>query len=98
LQPDDLDQNNVLHVRRVIYDRQMELLEKEKQFPLDGVVHADLIRRLRALGVGHQWVFHSRKGTPVDLGNAAVATCIRQRQPSAASSGAGMISAIPWFA
>jgi integrase len=70
LQPDDLDQNNVLHVRRVIYDRQMELLEKEKQFPLDAVVHADLIRRLRALGVGHQWVFHSRKGTPVYLCNA----------------------------
>lgn len=34
------------------------------------MVHADLIRRLRALGVGHQWAFHSRKGTPVDLGNA----------------------------
>jgi integrase len=83
LQPDDLDQNNVLHVRRVIYDRQMELLEKEKQFPLDAVVHADLIRRLRALGVGHQWVFHSRKGTPVDLGNARR----RYLHPAAAAIG-----------
>jgi hypothetical protein len=32
LQPDDLDQNNVLHVRRVIYDRQMELLERKSSF------------------------------------------------------------------
>jgi len=83
LQPDDLDQNNVLHVRRVIYDRQMELLEKDKQFPLDAVVHADLIRRLRALGVGHLWVFHSRKGTPVDLGNARR----RYLHPAAAAIG-----------
>jgi integrase len=83
LQPDDLDQNNVLHVRRVIYDRQMELLEKEKQFPLDAVVHADLIRRLRALGVGQEWIFHSRAGTPVDLGNARR----RHLHPAAAAIG-----------
>jgi integrase len=50
---------------------------------LDAVVHADLIRRLRALGVGHQWAFHSRKGTPVDLGNARR----RYLHPAAAAIG-----------
>jgi integrase len=34
------------------------------------VVHADLLRRIRKLGEGHEWVFRSRAGTPVNPGNA----------------------------
>jgi integrase len=40
------------------------------QLPLDAVVHADIIQRIRGLGAGQKWVFHSRKGPPVNLGNA----------------------------
>jgi hypothetical protein len=99
LKPADLDEESVLHVRRVICDRQEELLEKEKQFPLDAaVVHADLIRRMRALGEGQEWIFHSRKRTPIDLGN----TRRRHLHPAAkaigVSSGAGKIFATPLFA
>jgi hypothetical protein len=48
--------------------------EKEQQknvFPLDALDanHADLIRRIRALGEGHEWVFRSRTGTPINPGN-----------------------------
>jgi integrase len=30
----------------------------------------ELVHRLRALGEGHEWVFRSRKGTPINPGNA----------------------------
>jgi integrase len=70
LQPSDLDEQNVIHVRRIIYGGQAEMLEKEEQYPLDAVVHADLIRRMRTLGQGQEWIFHSRKGTLLSLGNA----------------------------
>jgi hypothetical protein len=60
LQPHDLDENNVLHIRRVVYEGEVEVLEKEQSLPLDSVVHADLIRRIRALGDGRKWVFQSR--------------------------------------
>jgi integrase len=70
LQPADLDAANVLWIRRVIYNGKVEVLDKPQQLPLNSVVHADLIRRMRALGVGHEWIFHSRSGTPVNLGNA----------------------------
>jgi len=66
----DLDDNNVLHIRRVIYKGRVEELEKEQVLPLDQPEHAELIRRLRALGANHEWVFHSRKGTPINPGNA----------------------------
>jgi len=83
LQPDDLDENNVLHIRRVIYEGEVEVLEKEQLLPLDSVVHADLIRRIRALGVGRKWVFQSRAGTPINSGN------VRRRflHPAAAAVG-----------
>jgi len=32
-------------------------------------VHADLIRRIRELGVGKKWVFQSRAGTPINSDN-----------------------------
>ena len=72
LQPGDLDEANVLTIRRVIYNSEaVPLKEDEVQvLPLDAVVHADLIRRLRALGAGQKWVFQSRTGTPVNTGNA----------------------------
>ena len=70
IKPSDLDDNNVLHIRRVIYNGRPEELEKEQLLPLDQPEHADLVRRLRSLGAGHEWVFHSRKGTPIDPGNA----------------------------
>lgn len=83
LQPDDLDENNVLHIRRVVYEGQVEVLEKEQLLPLDSVVHADLIRRIRELGVGKKWVFQSRAGTPINSGN------VRRRflHPAAAAVG-----------
>lgn len=43
---------------------------KEEPYPLDAVVHADLIRRMRGVGQGQEWIFHSRKGTLLSLGNA----------------------------
>ena len=72
IKPTDLDDTNVLHIRRVISNgRVEELAEEEHQvLPLDQPEHAELVRRLRALGKGHEWVFHSRKGTPINPGNA----------------------------
>jgi len=69
LRPHDLDENNVLHIRRVVYQGKVEVLEKEPLLLLDSVVHADLIRPIRVSGVGKKWVFQSRAGTPVDSGN-----------------------------
>lgn len=71
IQPADLDSNNILHIRRVVYDGRVEELEREELIPLDAPEHAELIRRMRALGEGHKWVFHNlRKDTPLNLGNA----------------------------
>jgi integrase len=83
VQPTDLDEANVLHIRRIIYNGKVEILENEQSFPLDAVVHADLIRRIRALGEGHEWVFHSNVGTPINLGNARR----RYLHPAAAAIG-----------
>jgi integrase len=87
LQPDDLDTNNVLHVKRIIYDGEVVLLTKEELkknvFPLDAVVHGDLIRRMRSLGDGQQWIFRSRANTPINLGNARR----RYLHPTAAAIG-----------
>ena len=70
-------------IRRVVYEGQVEVLEKEQLLPLDSVVHADLIRRIRELGVGKKWVFQSRAGTPINSGN------VRRRflHPAAAAVG-----------
>jgi integrase len=70
LKPTDLDDNNVLHIRRVIYKGRVEELEKEQVLPLGQREHAELVRRLRTLGANHEWVFRSREGTPLDPGNA----------------------------
>ena len=80
LQPADLDAKNVLHVRRVIYGTgthkrvipltDSEGREKEEIYPLDAVVHVELLQRLRTLGAGAKWILHGRTGEPVDLGNA----------------------------
>jgi integrase len=74
LQPGDLDAKNVLRVKRVIYKNEVipltdaELLKHV--FPLDALVHAELLQRLRALGSGAKWIFHGRSGEPLNLGNA----------------------------
>jgi len=83
LQPDDLDAKNVLHVRRVIYKGRVIPLDKEECYPLDAVVHAELLRRLRTLGAGTKWILHGRTGEPVDLGNARK----RKLHPTAAAIG-----------
>jgi integrase len=83
LQPPDLDVNNLLHVRRVIYKRRVIPLEKEECYPLDAVVHAELLQRLRSLGTGATWILHGRTGEPVDLGNARK----RKLHPTAAAIG-----------
>ena len=70
IKPTDLDANNVLHIRRVIYHGRVEELEEEQLLPLDQPEHAELVGRLRSLGGNHKWVFRSRKGTPIDPGNA----------------------------
>jgi integrase len=70
LRPGDLDAENVLHVRRIIYNGQTTELEKEQTVPLDAPEHAELVRRLRAISADHEWVFCSRTGTPINPGNA----------------------------
>jgi integrase len=47
----------------------VEELEEEQLLPLDQTQHAELVRRLRTLGKDNEWVFHSRKGTPINPGN-----------------------------
>jgi len=69
IQPGDLDDANVLRIRRVVYNGAVEELEQEQVLPL-GEEHAELIARIRRLGAGHRWVFHTRKDTPINPGNA----------------------------
>ena len=72
IKPTDLGDDNALHIRRVIVNGRVEELEENEQqvVPLDQPKHAELVRRLRVLGEGHEWIFHSRKGTPLNPGNA----------------------------
>lgn len=74
LQPHDLDDQNVLHFRRIICRRRVEELKEDEQIhmPLDpnDYWHAELIRRLLKLGEGKKWIFQSRAGTPIDHNNA----------------------------
>jgi integrase len=71
LRPSDLDEHNVLHIRRVIYERQLVDFEESEHesIPLDSPMHAELVSRLRQLGEGHNWIFHTRAGTPLDPHN-----------------------------
>ena len=59
---------NVLHVTRRIYDGDVDAVKSkrsERKLPVDSVLQA----RMEKLGKG-QWVFRSRKGTPLNPGNA----------------------------
>lgn len=71
LRPSDLDEHNVLHIRRALYDRKAVEFEPSEyeRIPLDSPAHAELVKRLRQLGDGHEFIFHSRKGTPIDPHN-----------------------------
>lgn len=74
LQPHDLDDDYVLHFRRIMYKRRVEELKEDEQIhmPLDpdDNRHGELIRRLRKLGTGTKWIFQSRTGTIADHNNA----------------------------
>ena len=71
IQPSDLDSNNILHIRRIVYDGRIEELEQEELVPIDSPEHQALVQRMRKLGEGHQWVFHAKRtDTPLNLGNA----------------------------
>jgi integrase len=85
LQPHDLDDDCVLHFRRIIYKRRVAELKEDEQIhmPLDPVEHAELIQRLRKLGEGKKWIFQSRAGTPIDHNNARG----RYLKPAAAAVG-----------
>ena len=85
LQPHDLDDDCVLHFRRIIYKRRVVELKEDEQIhmPLDPDEHAELIQRLRKLGEGKKWIFQSRAGTPIDHNNARR----RHLKPAAAAVG-----------
>jgi len=85
IKPTDVEDNNVLRIRRLICNGQVEELAEEEQqvLPLDQRDHAELVRRLRVLGKDREWVFHSRKGSPINPGNARR----RHLQPAAEAAG-----------
>lgn len=61
-------ENNVLSVSRRIYVGDVDAvksLPSVRKLPLD----AKLVERLRTLGEGHEWVFRSGAGTPINPGN-----------------------------
>ncbi len=71
LKPSDLDSENVLHIRQAMYDGKLVEFEEHEyeRIPLDAPLHAELVRRMRALGEGHDWIFRSKRGTPLNPGN-----------------------------
>jgi len=85
LQPHDLDDNCVLHFRRIICKRRVVELKDDEQIhmPLDSVEHAELIQRMRKLGDGKKWIFQNRAGTPIDHNNGRR----RYLKPAAAAVG-----------
>jgi integrase len=76
LRPSDLDEHNVLHIRRALYERKAVEFEPSEfeRIPLDSPAHAELVKRLRQLGDGHDWIFRSRRGTPIDPHNGLMRT------------------------
>jgi integrase len=61
-------ETNVLHVTRRIYDGDVDAVKSrrsERKLPVDPI----LMTRMEKLGKG-EWVFRSRKGTPLNPGNA----------------------------
>jgi integrase len=87
LQPTDLGEDCVLHIRRVVYNGRIIPLNESEQLhlPLDAIAHKELVRRIRNLGKGHTWVFHSRRGTLLNPGNA------RRRYLHPAAKAAGVV-------
>jgi len=85
LQPHDLDDDCVLHFRRIVCKRRVEELKEDEQIhlPLDPVEHAELIQRMRKLGEGKKWIFQNRAGTPIDHNNGRR----RYLKPAAAAVG-----------
>jgi integrase len=57
---------NVLRIQRVIYNGKVYDLKPEEQ-RMAPITDAALLERLRLLGLGHEWVFRSRSGTPYSL-------------------------------
>jgi hypothetical protein len=80
LKPTDLGSDNVLRIRRVIYNGKVEEVP-EQVLPLDAPEHAELVERLRALGEGHEWVFRSKAGTPISRAMPVAATCTQRQRP-----------------
>jgi deazaflavin-dependent oxidoreductase (nitroreductase family) len=87
LRPTDLDAQNVLHIRRVLYEGKLiELEEKEQEhIPLDSPIHADLVRKLRELRGDHEWIFRSKNRQPLNVGN------VRRRKLHPAAKKAGAV-------
>ena len=54
MRPSDLDEHNILHIRRAIYERKVVEFEPHEyeRIPLDTPVHAELVRRMPQLGEG----------------------------------------------
>jgi integrase len=44
--------------------------DEQEVLPLDQPEHVELVRRPHVLGKDQEWLFHSRKGTPLNPGNA----------------------------
>lgn len=86
LKPTDLDEQNILHIRRVLYEGKLiELDEAEQEhIPLDSPMHSELVTRLRELGGNHEWIFRSKNGQPLNVGN------VRRRKLHPAAGKAGV--------
>jgi hypothetical protein len=83
VQPDDLDENNVLTIQRIIYNGKVVMLEPDEieVLPLDAVVHGDLIRFIRA-SAGQRWCSNLAREPPSTPATSVAAICTRQRKPS----------------
>lgn len=66
---------NVLTVSRRSYNGDIDTVKSRKsqrKLPVD----SNLLQRLGVIGQGHEWVFRSRAGTPINPGNA-LKRCVR---------------------
>jgi hypothetical protein len=60
--------------------------EKEQEhIRLDSPIHADLVRKLRELGGDHEWIFRSKNGQPLKVGN------VRRRKLHPAAKTTGVV-------
>jgi integrase len=60
---------HVLRIQRVMYNGKAYDLEPKEQRDIP-VMDASLLERMKALGRGHEWMFRSAAGTPINPGNA----------------------------